>query len=428
LDNNTILTVKELAQYLKIAEKTAYRFASEGKIPAFKIGGSLRFRKLDIDNWIAGQCKEKDEILQNSEMGFVKAKHKTTPSKKGPSAIDLFCGAGGLSLGFMQAGANILAGIDNDAEALLTFKKNLPQAQTINYDLGCISPNLVSDLEHVDLMLGGPPCQGFSIAGKRDVSDPRNQLTKSYLKLVSQISPKAVVIENVPNILSMGNGEFASNIIHGLEKLGFRVEVLKLNAAEFGVPQNRKRVFFIAHNKKYSILKTLEEKKTTSPITTKEALSDLPLLTDNLGSEKMPYSNMPQNEYQILMRNDSEWIFNHQAVDHKPKTKMIIGMVPDGGNYKNLPIEYQSTRKVNIAWTRMNSKRPCFTIDAGHNHHFHYEANRVPTVRECARLQSFPDIFVFQGKRTSQYRQVGNAVPPLLAKQLAEALFEDGEF
>ena len=124
------------------------------------------------------------------------------------------------------------------------------------------------------------------------------------------------------------------------------------------------------------------------------------------------------------MRNKSDILYNHEAVKHTEKTKNIIAMVPDGGNYKCLPMHLQSTRKVNIAWTRMNSSKPCFTIDAGHNHHFHYLANRVPTVRECARIQSFPDNFIFTGNRTSQYRQVGNAVPPLVAEQIALVLLE----
>ena len=104
------------------------------------------------------------------------------------------------------------------------------------------------------------------------------------------------------------------------------------------------------------------------------------------------------------------------------RTKKFISLVPDGGNYKDLPKEYQKTRKVNIAWTRMKSTEPCFTIDAGHNHHFHYKFNRVPTVRECARIQSFPDNFTFTGTRTNQYRQVGNAVPPLLAQKIANLI------
>lgn len=333
--------------------------------------------------------------------------------------LDLFCGAGGLSLGFSMAGFDVVAGIDNDKEALETYGKNFPKAKAIYEDLSCLSDSTIASIDKVDVMLGGPPCQGFSIAGKRDEKDPRNQLTQSYLKLVALVNPKAVVIENVPNILSMGNGAFARRIVDGLSRLGYLVSVEKLNAADFGVPQNRRRVFFIAIKNHDIKLLDFELSKVSRPVTTKEAIDDLPLLDDELGSPIMTYSAEATSEFQKKMRSGSQVLTNHEAVAHKQRTKEIIALVPDGGNYKDLPIELQGTRKVNIAWTRMNSERPCFTIDAGHNHHFHYKANRVPTVRECARIQSFPDTFSFEGKRTSQYRQVGNAVPPMLAKVIA---------
>ena len=341
------------------------------------------------------------------------------------TAIDLFCGAGGLSLGFANAGVKILAGIDNDASALETFKENFPQSLAISYDLTNIGDDLIKQLGDVDIMLGGPPCQGFSIAGKQNYDDPRNLLAQSYLELVEKITPSVVVIENVPNILTMEGGKFAENIVKGLENIGFIVEICKLNCAEFGVPQKRKRVFFIATKALKFDLADLMKKKVNKKLTTYDALSDLPLLDNHLGEHEMLYSVNYLNDYQRVMRKNTTKLRNHIAVDHKLKTKMIISMVPDGGNYKDLPLEYQGTRKVNIAWTRMNSKKPCFTIDAGHNHHFHYEANRVPTVRECARIQSFPDNFIFLGKRTSQYRQVGNAVPPIIAEKIAESILKD---
>ena len=155
----------------------------------------------------------------------------------------------------------------------------------------------------------------------------------------------------------------------------------------------------------------------------KDAISDLPSL-ENKDESKM-YLSQPKNKYQKKLRANSSALHNHWKVIHTEKTKKIISMVPDGGNYKNLPPYLRNTRKVHIAWTRMNSKEPCFTIDAGHNHHFHYKHNRVPTVRECARIQSFPDNFIFYGKKTSQYQQVGNAVPPILAEVLAKKIKEE---
>lgn len=338
--------------------------------------------------------------------------------------LDLFSGAGGLSLGFHKAGFQTVAAIDNNGPALETFAKNFIGSKTYNIDLTNVNNPVFSEIQNIDVMLGGPPCQGFSIAGKRDISDPRNTLFMSYLELVERYSPKAVVIENVPNILSMNKGDFANQIVTGLNQLGYDVCVLKLNAAEFGVPQSRKRAFFIGLKDGMFPTHELEALKINSPVTTGDALSDLPLLEECLGSQVEDYLFPPINTYQSLMRANSKKIYNHQAVDHKEQTKNIIALVPDGGNYKDLPEELRLTRKVNIAWTRMNSKKPCFTIDAGHNHHFHYKANRVPTVRECARIQSFPDDFIFVGNRTSQYRQVGNAVPPLLAQKIAEILYK----
>ena len=339
--------------------------------------------------------------------------------------VDLFCGCGGLSAGFRNAGYEIVAGVDIDKQALTTYQKNFPNSKAIESDLSRLTKEDFSKITSCDVLLGGPPCQGFSLAGKLEEGDKRNHLVFSYLKIIKHIQPKAVVIENVPNILNFAGGAFADAIVNGLERLNYYVEVFKINCAEFGVPQSRNRVFFIATRKNKFSIEKLYAKKIAKQITVKDAISDLPLLEDEYGSFESYYSTKAQNEYQKVMRSKSNILYNHEAVKHTEKTKSIIAMVPDGGNYKNLPAHLQSTRKVNIAWTRMNSSKPCFTIDAGHNHHFHYSANRVPTVRECARIQSFPDNFIFIGNRTSQYRQVGNAVPPLIAEKIALSLLEE---
>ena len=342
------------------------------------------------------------------------------------NVLDLFCGAGGLSCGFERAGYNIIAGIDNDIEALHTYKKNHKNTLVIQHDL---SKNLLDvdskDIINlkklkIDVIVGGPPCQGMSIAGKRIGNDPRNNLYKAYKKLIEYYKPKVIVLENVPTIMSLFNGKIATAIVNDFSAQGYTVSIHTIFASDYGVPQKRKRTFFIGllGNKfTFPIASTKN-----MPITTFVALSDLPLLEHNLGAPELEYAMPARNQYQKTMRNKSKKIYNHEAVAHTAKTKKIIAMVPDGGNYKNLPLELQKTRKVHIAWTRMNSKKPSFTIDAGHNHHFHYKANRVPTVRECARLQSFPDTFIFYGKRSNQYRQVGNAVPPILAKTIADEL------
>jgi DNA (cytosine-5)-methyltransferase 1 len=162
-------------------------------------------------------------------------------------------------------------------------------------------------------------------------------------------------------------------------------------------------------------------KTTESKVNTAQAISDL---TEFSLEDGTPYLNEPSSSFQKMMRIGSKGIWNHQITNHSEKTVETIALVPDGGNYKNLPEHLQNTRRVNIAWTRYSSSKPSNTIDTGHRHHFHYEYNRIPTVRESARLQSFPDSFIFSNSRTSQYKQVGNAVPPLLAQAIGEQLMK----
>lgn len=338
------------------------------------------------------------------------------------NVLDLFCGAGGFSEGFRQAGYKIIAGLDNDEQALTTYQFNFSEALAIKKDLSDNLEGLEKVFSHkIDVIIGGPPCQGFSVAGKRMKDDPRNTLYKAYLHLIKELKPRAVVVENVPTIMGLYGGEIGKQIVEDFEQLSYGMKVFKLLACDYGIPQTRKRIFFVGVRGKNSFQLPAGQ-FIKNPLSAKDAIDDLPLLENNPGAPELRYAAPAHNSYQRSMRNGSKVLFNHEAVIHKPRTIEIIKMVPDGGNYKSLPKELWSTRKVNIAWTRMNSKKPCFTIDAGHNHHFHYKANRVPTVRECARIQSFPDRFRFFGKRTSQYRQVGNAVPPQLARIIAESL------
>ncbi len=339
---------------------------------------------------------------------------------KNYNVIDLFCGCGGLSLGFEKAGFNILFGIDNWSDAIKTFSANHKKSKVFLEDLSSLDISSFlkdKDVRSVDVIIGGPPCQGFSIAGKRDVNDERNLLYKSFLNFVEKIRPKAFIMENVPNILSMGKGIVKNSIIDDFKSIGYNVNAKTLLASDFGVPQNRKRAFFIGFRENMDFDFPVVE--LNPKVTTKDAISDLPDI-DITDGTKYPVS--AKSEYQKMIRKGSRFIFNHQLTNHLPKTVKIISLVPDGGNYKDLPIHLQGTRKVNIAWTRLNSSKPSLTIDTGHRHHFHYEFNRVPTVRESARIQSFPDSFVFLGSKTSQYKQVGNAVPPLLAQKLAETI------
>lgn len=334
--------------------------------------------------------------------------------------IDLFAGCGGLSLGFEMAGFEGVLAIDNWKDALTTYAYNRKGARTLCGDLAALDPYKIKqeyNISDVDVIIGGPPCQGFSIAGKRIVDDERNSLYKAFVKMVACFKPKAFLLENVPNILSLGDGVIRDAIVRDFEDLGYTISYKVLLAADYGVPQNRRRAIFVGFLNGHVF--EFPKPTVTTPITSKEAISDLP---ENSIKEGGQYTSAPQSEFQKMMRQGSSVVYNHEVTVHNERTKEIIAMVPDGGNYKNLPIELQNTRKVHIAWTRLNSTRPSMTIDTGHFHHFHYEYNRVPTARESARIQSFPDTFVFLGNKTSKLKQIGNAVPPLMAKAIAEQI------
>lgn len=338
------------------------------------------------------------------------------------NVIDLFCGCGGLSYGFEKAGYNILLGIDNDKMALKTFEYNHHNSKSICGDITQIGYKEIKKVignKKIDVIIGGPPCQGMSLSGPRQFDDPRNKLYLSYIRLVNEIRPKAFVIENVPGLISLFGGQIKENIITKFSQMGYDIKYKIVCSADYGVPQMRKRVIFVGVKGKNDFVYPKENK---NYVTCEMALSDLPPLVDTIGEEHMDYAKQPQNNYQKLMRSNSFEVLNHIAANHSEKVKHIISLVPDGGNYKNLPEEYRLSRNFHVAWTRFNSQKPAPTIDTGHRHHFHYKYNRVPTVRECARLQSFPDDFVFWGNKTQQFRQVGNAVPPLMAQAIAEQL------
>ena len=322
-------------------------------------------------------------------------------------------------LTFEMAGFKVNLAIDNWEDALVTYRYNHKGTNTLNADLLQLDPKEIEEnynLHNISVIIGGPPCQGFSVAGKRIIDDDRNKLYKSFVRFVKHFQPKAFVMENVPNILSIGDGVVKNAIIKDFSELGYTISYKVLISSDYGVPQNRRRAIFVGlRNKKY----LFPDPTVTEKTTTYEALSDLPEDTVDDGA---CYPVSPLSDYQKVMREGTERLYNHQITIHTPETQRIIAMVPDGGNYKCLPQEMWSLRKVHIAWTRMNSHKPCFTIDTGHRHHFHYSYNRIPTVRESARIQSFPDNFVFIGSKTSQYKQVGNAVPPLMAFAIASQL------
>ena len=343
------------------------------------------------------------------------------------NVIDLFSGCGGLSRGFIDAGCKVILGIDNDQAALNTFEKNHDGAIGLNASLAEESTfdkvQKIIGNKSVDLIVGGPPCQGFSLTGPRNFDDPRNSLYLSFIKMVEIYHPKGFIIENVPGMATLYKGEVKNEIFRRFDALGYNIDAKVLCAADYAVPQMRKRLVFIGIQKRYGQVSFPEPVLTPDRyITSKEAISDLPALTDDLGAEVSAYSSAPETQFQKDMRKGGSVLHNHVATVHTDLVKNTIALVPDGGNYKDLPPGVGDSRKFHMAWTRCDSRKPSRTIDTGHRNYFHYEYNRIPTVRESARLQSFPDDVVFTGTKTQQYRQVGNAVPPRLGYHLAKHL------
>lgn len=342
------------------------------------------------------------------------------------NAVDIFSGAGGLSIGAEKAGFNITIAIEKDLSAADTFLHNHPFAKILCEDICEINP-----LEHISpnpfIIFGGPPCQGFSQKGKRlSLDDERNYLFKYFLDVVEFVQPKAFVIENVPNILTTSDSYFLNLIKDDCEKMGYTINAQILDASDFGVPQQRKRAFIVGVKDNQVFDFSELERKT--PPQLHEIFSDLPILSAGEGEEKYEYITDTQTEYQSYLRARSSNIRNHQATNHSPVVLQRLKMIPhEGGGKESLPKEHLTKSIYSGTWTRLRSDGIARTIttrfDTPSSGQFTLpKQDRCLTVREAARIQSFPDNFIFSGPKSNQMLQVGNAVPPLLAYSVAVQL------
>jgi DNA (cytosine-5)-methyltransferase 1 len=283
--------------------------------------------------------------------------------------------------------------------------------------------------KNIEVIVGGPPCQGFSSANRwqKESDDPRNKLFFEYLKFVKVLKPKVVLIENVRGILTRDNGYVKNRILHFLEDMKYRVSCEVLNASDYGVPQNRYRAFFVAIKRKYcdrefDFGKIMKKSK----VDVKDAIGELYNLKIN-GSDSYHLVNEPDTEYRNYLRSKSNDIYNHEVKFPAELTQVRISQVPQGGNWRDIPPDlFKNVRdnRHSSAYKRLKEDESSVTIDTGnaHSNYFHPLFNRIPTPREAARLQSFNDAFIFCGTRSRQYRQIGNAVPPLLAKAIADEI------
>ena len=395
-------------------------------------------RKKDIDKvWVKTQTfiyYEKHNIICKIEGVdyFMKNENDFDIKYK---VLDLFCGAGGLSLGFKMADFDIVGGIDFDQEALNTHKLNFKDGFHFCGDISKLDDDFI--LENfdgkIDVIVGSPPCQGFSVANmqQKDIEcDERNKLFYEFIRFVRLLKPKAFVMENVPQILTKDNGHVKKVMFDVMDNLGYNINTKVLIASDYGVPQKRRRAFFVGINK--DLNKTFDfgyiQKKPV--VTVEEAISDLYVFDKKIKrstvDDKFNFENEPSSDFQKLMRkNSNNKVYNHNIKYPKDIVQKRMEYVPEGGNWKDVPEDMWDTVRNNrhsSVYRRLNSQDVSITIDTGHMNYFHPKYNRVPTVRESARIQSFPDDFIFTGKQGSQFRQVGNAVPPLLSNAIAKTL------
>lgn len=347
-----------------------------------------------------------------------------------PRVIDLFAGVGGLSLGFEKKGFDVVLANEYDASIAASYIANHKNTKMIVGDITSL------DLEDtfgklagtIDVVIGGPPCQGFSQKGQRKtIHDERNFLFKYYVSVVELVTPKYFVMENVPNLLTAEGGYFRDEIEELFNKLGYSLEYGVLNASNYGVPQNRRRAIIIG--KLDGDAPKLPVPK-RNKVTIWDAISDLAYLESGEGSEEQEYKYPADSDYEKMLRKDSSKLFNHIATKHSPLALERLALIPPNAGREVLPEEHLTKSIYSGTWTRMKKDEISVTIttrfDTPSSGKFtHPFLNRAITVREAARIQSFPDDFHFVGNRGSQMKQVGNAVPPLLAAAIAEVIMND---
>lgn len=350
--------------------------------------------------------------------------------------LDLFSGAGGFSYGLqLNKEFKIMLAIDNNDYALQTFKFNHKNSKTI---LGDIRDPLVKNkliewaqkLE-INMIIGGPPCQGFSLKGKnKGLNDDRNFLFLEFINIVSIIKPKTFILENVKSMIFSANGFFIKKAVSKFKKLGYETSYGVLNASNFQIPQKRERAFIIGNTKTNIGLpkQSLNPKK----VTIYDAISDLDYLKSGESSEI--YRLKALSKYQKNMRRKSTITQFHSATSHSKQAVMKMSLIPEKGNKFDLPPNLRTNQKFSITWSRLHWDGLSPTIDTrfdtpSNGQNIHPTINRAITPREAARIQSFPDSFIFKGGKTSVCKQIGNAVPPLLAKAIGKHIIkEDNKF
>lgn len=409
-------SIAEVAEMSKQSQKTIRRHIAAGKLKAEKINNKYIISEESFQQWITSDFDpEKQNIFRDTDVvehdtddvnwvdisdkwvfdGWSNAKYRN-----GYNFIDLFSGAGGLSCGLTMAGFTPIGSVEIMPEAVETYKYNFGEQKGFdeNVETRDIRTQDVKDAlyksvegKHIHLIVGGFPCQGFSMAGNRVVTDPRNSLYLEMLQIVKKLQPDFVVMENVEGLRSMLNGKVEAKIINDYKEAGYDINVTVLNSADYGVPQVRRRVIFIGNRHG---LKNCHPQPLFTP--------------DNyvtLGEGIKRFMAMPENK-----------TINHIFTRHSDKMIAQIAALPEGkslyGNYSD-------------AWKKSPWDKPSCTVKENHGGvNIHPKLNRVLTPRELAALQSFPDDFIFKGSKKWQLVQIGNAVPALLGKAIGIAVMK----
>ncbi len=395
---------------------------------------------------LRGACIQLPTRLGNPEENQLWHQRLKDPSV--PKIIDLFSGAGGMSEGFVQAGFTVAVALDHEKYACETFSANIP-ARVICTDIARIEdPATIMDgldCDAIDVIIGGPPCQGFSIVGRarilsleeqqRQALLARNELYQQYFRFIEHFRPAFFVMENVPTLIKFGEGVYFKGIQEKCERLGYQWETRSINAADYGIPQVRHRLFIVGS----SIGKLFRWPRTTHEdnlVPLRDAIDDLPAVLPPSTEECLPYEPQKAHTmYQLLMRSrvlpeDREKIYDHLVRPVREDDRDIFTLMKPGDRYIDIPEEYRrySSDSFKDKYYKLRPDEPGVTITAhmardGYRYiHWDSEQCRTLSVREAARVQSFGDHFRFAGFRSSRFRQIGNAVPPLLAEAIARQI------
>lgn len=374
-------------------------------------------------------------------------------------AISLFCGAGGCSLGFKQAGYSILYANDKDTAAVETYRHNFPETMCSNEDVEELNfEKILKTISvrpgEIDILIGGPPCQGFSSAGSRFWDDPRNHLLKSYIDALRIIQPKWFLMENVEGLLTSNKGVYIYEVTKAFIDLGYLIRVEKIYSQEYGVPQRRKRVLIVGnrlgHEYKMPVptIKISGQIFRNSDVTISHAIHSLPKATNDKNLFLNPVTTPTSDDFDAFLRGDAEKITDHYFPTINGIQFKRISALSPGQTMKDLPenLQHESFKKranrrvadgmptekrggAPSGLKRLIASEPCLTITgAATRELIHPQEDRPLTIRESARIQTFPDDFIFCGNSSQKIKQIGNAIPPLLARIFAEHIRDNYGF